>query len=273
VPYGSCVFATWEWCVLHRSCMGAMCPCGGHMVPNRRWMVPFVSCMQHIGAPGTMWEPYGSCVGRMGGGWCHAPSAGHMGTMCTVREVDGLWEPCGAIWETDGTILEADGAIWEQRAQYGVHIVVVSLCGSRVHCMGAVCTVWTPCMPYGSHMEPNGRRMGGSRVPYGSHWHHMGAVWKLCGPHQRWMAPYGTCWHRMGAMWEPSVPCSRQMAYGIHVVPHGSHMAPCGRWMGSYGSCMAKWGHMRAMCTLLETAEPDGRIVHHVGAASTVREL
>jgi hypothetical protein len=135
----------------------------------------------------------------------------------------------------------------------------MGLCGSSMHSMGpilywchsvgavltvlgAVCTRWAPCMPYGSHMEPNGRQMGGSCVPYGSRWCHMGAVWKLCGPHQRWMVPYGTCWHRMGAIWEPSAPCSRRMAYGIHVVPDGSHMAPCGRWMVSYGSRMSQMG-------------------------------
>jgi hypothetical protein len=55
-PYGGHMGATcaiWELCVcqmgvvctLYRSCMGAMCPCGSHMVPNRRWMVPYGSCM------------------------------------------------------------------------------------------------------------------------------------------------------------------------------------------------------------------------------------
>jgi hypothetical protein len=139
VPYGRCVFATWEWCVLYRSSMGAMCPCGGHMVPSRRWMVPYVRCMQHIGVTGTMWEPYGSCVGRMGSGWCHAPSVGHMGTACIVWEVDGLWEPFGSI-------LEADGNIWELIAPYWGHMGAV--CLQYGSCVGAVwkpfCTIWEP---------------------------------------------------------------------------------------------------------------------------------
>jgi hypothetical protein len=140
---------------------------------------------------GALWKPcgpYRRWMAQYGSQMCH------MGAICTVQEVDGLWEPCGAIWETDGTISEVDGAIWEHHAQCGAHIVVVSLCGSRLHCMGAVCTVWAPCTPYGSHMEPNGRQMGGSCVPYGSRWSHMGAVWAISemdGTIWDLLAPYG----------------------------------------------------------------------------------
>jgi hypothetical protein len=67
-------------------------------------MVPYGSCMQHVGATGTMWEPCGSCVGHMGGGWFHAPSAGHMGTMCTIWEVDGSHlAPCWRQMVTCGS--------------------------------------------------------------------------------------------------------------------------------------------------------------------------
>jgi hypothetical protein len=113
---------------------------------------------------GTIWEPT-------------PPDEGHMEAGCAILEVDGLWDPCGAIWEADSTIWQADATIWELRAQHGAHMGVVSQCGSHVHCMGAVCTVWAPCMPYESHTAPNGRRMvpGGSHPPYGSHQRHMGA--------------------------------------------------------------------------------------------------
>jgi hypothetical protein len=149
-PYGSELYPLYgSW---WRHTVAIWKPCG----PYRRWMAPYGSQLRR------MWGAYG----------------GHMGAICTAQEVDGLWEPCGAIRETDGIIWVADGAIWEQRAQYGAHMVVVSLCGSRMHHMGAVCPVWAPCMPCGSHKAPKGRRMGGSHVPYGSHWCHMGAIWK-----------------------------------------------------------------------------------------------
>jgi hypothetical protein len=79
VPYGSCVFAKWEWGAPYRSWMGAVCSCGGHMVQSRRWMVPYGSCVQHIAATGTMWEPYGSCVGCIGGGWLIGAILLHVG--------------------------------------------------------------------------------------------------------------------------------------------------------------------------------------------------
>jgi hypothetical protein len=222
---------------------------GAKMVPTVRQIcklyAPYGSHIRCMGATGTVWEPYGplwavrEVVGTI---WePHAPYGGHMGASCTMRGVDGLWEPCVAMWETDGTIWEADGAIWEERAQYGGHTVVVSPGGNCVHSMGSVCTVLVPGMLYGSYIAPNGRRMppGGRRVPYGRRWCCMEAIWQPCGLYWRWMAPYGTCWHPMGVIWQPFAPYRRQMAYGSHVVPDGSHLVPCRRWMVSYGSCVS----------------------------------
>jgi hypothetical protein len=182
-------------------------------------MVPYVSCMQHRGVTGTMWEPCGSCVGRMGSGWCHAPSVGHMGTVCAVWEVDGIWEPFGSI-------LEADGNIWELIAPYGGH-------------MGAVfCHAGAVWEPYGSLFAPYRSQNGANceadlqavctvwepYALYGSCWRHMGAIWKPCGPYWRWMR----------TIWEPIAP------YGSHLLSTG------GGWlMGAMRCHMGdRWHHM-----------------------------
>jgi hypothetical protein len=138
VPYGSCVFAIREWCALYRSCMGAMCPCGSHMVPNRRWMVPYGSCKQHLGATGTMWEPYGSCVGNMGGGWCHAPSVGHVGTVRTI------WEAYGSHLAPCWSQMEAACTVW---GPYCIGVTVWELCalyGSCAPRMSTMHAIWEP---------------------------------------------------------------------------------------------------------------------------------
>jgi hypothetical protein len=95
--------------------------------------------VQHIGATVTMCEPYGSCIGRMGGLWYHSPFAGHMGTVCNVCDMDGLGEPFDSI-------LEADGNIRELSAPYRGHMGAV--CLPYQSCVGAVwkpfCTIWEP---------------------------------------------------------------------------------------------------------------------------------
>jgi hypothetical protein len=121
--------------------MGAMCRCGSHMVPNRRQMVSYGSHMQHIGATGAMWEPYGSCVGCMEGGWCLVPSVGHMGIVCIIWEVGGLWEPFGSM-------LEGDGNIWELNAPYGAIWELFS------RHMGAVCEPYGIWEPFCAIWEP-----------------------------------------------------------------------------------------------------------------------
>jgi hypothetical protein len=216
-------------------------------------MVQYGSCLQCIGATGTMWEPYGSCVGHMGSGWCHAPSAGQMGTVCTVWEVDGLWEPFGSM-------LEADGNIWELNAPYGGHMGAI--CLPYGSCVLAIwepfCAIWEPkwCLPYGSHMHCMGAA-GTIWEPYGSPvghtgggWHHMGAK-----------APYGSQLYHTGG------------AYGSHVAPYGRQMAPFGRQMALYGSSMHSmgpiplWCHrVGAVCTVLELCAPNGCHACHMGA-------
>jgi hypothetical protein len=180
-------------------------------------MVPYGSRIQCIGATGTMWElcrlygrwmvpcticrPYGNRVHCMGGGWCHAPSAGHMGIVCTVWEVDGLWVPFGSM-------LEADGNIWELIAPYGGHMgailchmgakmvpTVRQICelfapyGSHMYCMGAAGTIWEPCGSPVGHM--------------GGGWHHMGAKRTIWGPYGSQLHRTGGGWlmGAMGAMW------------------------------------------------------------------------
>jgi hypothetical protein len=167
--------------------MGAMCPCGGRMVPNRRWMVPSVSCMQHIGATGTMWEPDGNCVGCVEGGWCHAPSAGYMGTVCSVWEVDGLWEPFGSI-------LEADGNTCELNAPYGGHMRAV--CLPYVSCVRAM---WKPLHHMGAKMVPTVRQICELYALSGSHVRCMGAVGAVWEPYGSPVGHTGGGCHHMGA--------------------------------------------------------------------------
>jgi hypothetical protein len=209
------------------------------MVPNGRHMVPYGSRTQQIGATGTMWEPYGSCVGHVGGGWCH------IGTACAIRVVDGLREPFGAM-------SEADGNLWELSAPYGGH-------------MGAMCTRWEPCVCH----------MGAVCEPYGSHFCHMGA--KIV-PTVRQMAPYGSCMRRMGAVcaiWEPYGSRVGSMGGGWHHmgvkyaiwVPYGSHLEPCGRQMAPYGRQMAPYG------SCVHSMGPIWEWCHRMGAVCAVREL
>jgi hypothetical protein len=51
--------------------------------------VPYVS---HMEAMWAIWEMDGTIWDLL------AQYGGHMGAVCTIREADGLWEPCSARW-------------------------------------------------------------------------------------------------------------------------------------------------------------------------------
>jgi hypothetical protein len=196
-----------------------------------------------------------------------------MGTVCAVREADGLWEPFSAM-------LEADGNKWELNAPYGGH-------------MGAMCTEWEPCVrhmgaacePYGSHFSPYGSQNCANYeadgaiwelyAPYGSHMEAVWAVWEVNGAIWATNAPYrgymGAIWRHVGGRWHHMGGRWHHVGGRWHHVGGRWHNmgAACAVW-GPYGSgvtvwtpCMPYGSHMRCQLGALWSI---GAVLPHVGA-------